>query len=204
VLAGADREGPSRGLWVRPYYIVATVACGRYGPLIDESAEIGKRGADHAERRVQYEVGVVAGGKFRHGDHRFEWTRAQFEEWATRRATRLADLERFGFNVVAEDPPREVVIGLMGKFWTPTGALCDRVSIDDFRRSPPAGLALAGWNFSVERVSATECLVRTETRVLCAPDARTKFRLYWMVIRPGSGVIRRSMLAAIKRTAEDS
>lgn len=117
-------------------------------------------------------------------------------------ATRLGDLERFGFSVIAEDPPRAVVIGLMGKFWTPSGALCERVSTDDFRRGPPSGLALAGWNFSIERVSASESLVRTETRVLCAPDARAKFRLYWMVIRPGSGLIRRSMLAAIKRTAE--
>lgn len=119
------------------------------------------------------------------------------------RATHLDDLDRTGFSVVAEDPPREVVIGLMGKFWTPGGALCERVSIDDFRRGPPSGLALAGWNFSVEPASAAECLVRTETRVLCAPDARAKFRLYWTVIRPGSGLIRRSMLAAIKRTAEE-
>ena len=119
-----------------------------------------------------------------------------------RRTTRVPDLERFGFTVVAEDAPRELVIGLMGKFWTPGGALCERVSVEDFRRGPSPGNALAGWNFSVERLGDADCVVRTETRVLCAADARTKFRFYWMVIRPGSGLIRRSMLAAIKRTAE--
>lgn len=35
-------------------------------------------------------------GKFRHGDHRFEWTRAEFEQWATAQAT------RFGYEVKLE------------------------------------------------------------------------------------------------------
>ena len=33
----------------------------------------------------------------------------------------LADLTRGGFSVVAERPPEELVIGLLGKFWTPRG-----------------------------------------------------------------------------------
>jgi len=36
---------------------------------------------------------TLPAGEFRHGDHRFEWTRAQFEGWATGVA------ERFGYNV---------------------------------------------------------------------------------------------------------
>lgn len=37
--------------------------------------------------------GSLPSGEFRHGDHRFEWTRAQFESWATGVAS------RFGFGV---------------------------------------------------------------------------------------------------------
>jgi len=48
-------------------------------------------------------------------------------------------------------------------------------------------------------------LVETETRTL-ATDARSRrrFGLYWTFVRPGSGLVRRSMLAAIKRRAEAS
>ncbi|HEX5598270.1 MAG TPA: 3' terminal RNA ribose 2'-O-methyltransferase Hen1 [Micromonosporaceae bacterium] len=39
----------------------------------------------NVEYNVRYEG--LAAGAFRHGDHRFEWTRAQFREWATAVAT---------------------------------------------------------------------------------------------------------------------
>ena len=45
----------------------------------------------NAEYNVKFEN--LAAGKFRHGDHRFEWTRSEFETWATRVAT------QFGYNV---------------------------------------------------------------------------------------------------------
>lgn len=45
----------------------------------------------NAEYNVKFET--LPAGKFRHGDHRFEWTRAEFETWATRVA------ERFGYAV---------------------------------------------------------------------------------------------------------
>ncbi|MFY1831898.1 3' terminal RNA ribose 2'-O-methyltransferase Hen1 [Myxococcus fulvus] len=45
----------------------------------------------NAEYNVRFEG--LAPGAFRHKDHRFEWTRAQFESWARRQA------ERFGYGV---------------------------------------------------------------------------------------------------------
>ncbi|MGC4746971.1 hypothetical protein ACLQ28_15085 [Micromonospora sp. DT201] len=43
-------------------------------------------------------------------------------------------------------------------------------------------------------------ILSTETRVFCTSDNyRRKFRFYWMLIRGGSGLIRRSVLAAISR-----
>lgn len=45
-------------------------------------------------------------------------------------------------------------------------------------------------------------VLSTETRVLCTDAAgRRWFRMYWLVIRWGSGLIRRSALHAIKRRA---
>ena len=43
------------------------------------------------EYNVKWET--LPAGKFRHRDHRFEWTRAEFQAWANRVAT------RFNYNV---------------------------------------------------------------------------------------------------------
>lgn len=116
----------------------------------------------------------------------------------------LAPFERAGFRVVAERAPDELVIGLLGRFWTPRGDICADVSAATFRSGPPEGQALAGWNFSVAARPDGASVLRTETRVWCAPDASARFRAYWFVVRPGSGLIRRAMLRSIRRTAEGS
>jgi hypothetical protein len=43
----------------------------------------------NAEYNVKWET--LPAGKFRHKDHRFEWTRAQFQEWANR----VADTHKY-------------------------------------------------------------------------------------------------------------
>ena len=44
---------------------------------------------------------------------------------------------------------------------------------------------------------------KTETRVYCLDEvSRKRFKLYWMLIRPFSGLIRREILQAVKRNAE--
>ncbi|HVE69767.1 MAG TPA: hypothetical protein VNI54_00255 [Thermoanaerobaculia bacterium] len=103
------------------------------------------------------------------------------------------------FAVAAEDPPREVVMGIEGPFWKPH---CRPYGVSDFRTPVPANVARGAWNFFVERVDDAHVRVTTETRVLCGENARRKFAIYWFLIRPGSGLIRRLMLRAIKREAE--
>ena len=114
----------------------------------------------------------------------------------------LHDFERAGFRAVAKRAPQELVIGLLGRFWTLHGGLCAEVTADTFRAGPPSGQALAGWNFSVATRPDGSSELRTETRVWCAADAQWKFRLYWLAVRPGSGLIRRAILRAIRRHAE--
>jgi hypothetical protein len=133
---------------------------------------------------------------------RAAWAEYRHRAAARRRGeVRLKHFEQAGFRIVAERVPEELVIGLLGRFWTPR-ALCSDVTADTFRTGPPAGQALAGWNFTVTEREDGSSELRTETRVLCAPGARWKFRLYWLFVRPGSGLIRRAMLRAIRRHAE--
>lgn len=105
------------------------------------------------------------------------------------------------FTVVAEAPGHEFVLGVMGRFWTPTGGLV-KAGPAELREPPPAGLAQGFWNFRVEPSgSGTE--LSTETRVRCGdPATRRSFLRYWRVIRLGSGLIRRSLLQHIRRQAE--
>jgi hypothetical protein len=80
-----------------------------------------------------------------------------------------------GFLVLVDDAPRELVIGV---------------------HVAPQALAVMNFRLAGQ-------LVTTETRVFAQTDeARRSFAIYWRLIRPGSGIIRRSWLEAIKRRAE--
>lgn len=106
----------------------------------------------------------------------------------------LDDIVRKGnFHLLAEDPPRELVLGIEGAFWKPRYGTCS-VDAGAFHGPIPNGIARAAWNFVV----AADGTVSTETRILCAADARRKFALYWLFVRPFSGLIRRLMLRAIR------
>lgn len=115
----------------------------------------------------------------------------------------LASMERSGFHRLEERVPSELAIGIEGRFWTLSGDRCTP-SAEVFRRRPPEpGTARAVWDFRVRAVDGGQCELSTETRVLCADEAtRRRFLPYWLVVRPGSGLIRHEMLRAIRRTAE--
>lgn len=112
-------------------------------------------------------------------------------------------LLRSGFVLLAERPPREIVLGLAGKFWRPTGNI-SRVEPDEFRDFDRPGMALATWNFTILPTDEGS-LVATETRVRCTDDdARRSFARYWRVIRPFSGLVRHEALRAVRRAAESA
>ena len=105
------------------------------------------------------------------------------------------------FTLIAEAPGEEFVLGIMGRFWTPSGGLVG-ASAERFLQPPPAGLAQGVWNFRV-RPSGPGTELSTETRVRCGDAAtRRQFTRYWRVIRVGSGWIRGSMLRQIRTAAE--
>jgi hypothetical protein len=107
-----------------------------------------------------------------------------------------------GFSLLAERPEREIVLGLEGRFWTPTGGRI-RTDAATFRGPIAPGAARAAIDFVAVPSADGTTLLTTETRVACAdPAARRRFRAYWFFVRPGSGLIRRAMLRAVRAHAE--
>jgi hypothetical protein len=87
---------------------------------------------------------------------------------------------RSGFRYLADDPPRELVVGT---FVAPRTA--------------------AMMNFLVTPDGRGGSIVSTETRVFAATEPmRRRFAVYWRIIHPGSDIIRRSWLQAVKQRAE--
>lgn len=65
------------------------------------------------------------------------------------------------------------------------------------------GFALAAANFRVEDAGPGACTVSTETRIWATDaSAERRFAHYWRVIYPGSALIRRMWLRAIRSRAE--
>ena len=74
---------------------------------------------------------------------------------------------------------------------------------DEFAGFAEPGYAKAGFNFRSSPTATAGCILSTETRVMATDaGARRRFRLYWTLVRPGSGLIRRDWLRAIRSRAE--
>jgi hypothetical protein len=108
-----------------------------------------------------------------------------------------------GFLELAAAPGREYVVGAVGRFWSPAGnAPLILSGPAAFRSFDRPGFVKAALNFRVEPLGDRSRLV-TETRIVAtSPEARRSFGRYWRLILPGSALIRRSWLAAIRRRAE--
>lgn len=112
------------------------------------------------------------------------------------------DFIKMRFVLLGEKSEEEMLLGLVGRFWTATGGL-RRVNAEEYRRFSEPGYAKAAWNFHLIPQADNTTILETETRVYCLDDAsRRKFRLYWTLIGTFSGLIRREILQSIKRNAE--
>lgn len=112
--------------------------------------------------------------------------------------TVLEGFARMGFRPVAEEPNEELVIAGIGRFWKLSGDLQRVQSREHFTEFAEPGYAKVAFNF---RLADGE--LSTETRIAGTDaHARRLFGLYWLLIRPGSGVIRHEWLRAISRRAE--
>lgn len=111
---------------------------------------------------------------------------------------------RSGFILLAEEPVREIVLG--GAVAVPPGFRPNgNPTPADFKAAHEPGFALTALNFRVEEAGPADCTVTTETRVFATDDATLRrFSRYWRLIYPGSALIRRGWLRAVKRRAEKS
>lgn len=120
------------------------------------------------------------------------------------RPLRLRDAPGFGFALLEERPPHELVLGLTGRFWQISGGLLP-TDPRTFHDPAPAGSARVAWSFELSPQGGHATLLATETRIRCADaSARRAFGRYWLFVRPGSGLIRRVLLRSVKADAERS
>ncbi len=116
--------------------------------------------------------------------------------------TLIAALGEMGFATYVDLPGREYLFGEISRPW--------HLSLDDMKQQhvetseqfvgfdKPSFVKIAA-NYRYQPVDGGT-RVTTETRVAgTTQDATNRFRLYWWVIRGPSGLIRRSMLAGLRR-----
>lgn len=116
----------------------------------------------------------------------------------------ISDIANSGFMLLAEKPEEEIVIGIVGQFWKPTGNI-HPIRPEEFASFSEKHFAKATWNFLLHPISPSATELSTETRVYGTDDTSKKqFRRYWRVIGPFSGIIRKELLNIIKRDAENS
>jgi len=106
------------------------------------------------------------------------------------------------FVLLEEEQPLELVIGTVIAAPRNAGG-SRRLTPDLFRKTLRPGVVLATMNFRVTAEDRGGSALSTETRIYAnAPSALRQFAVYWRVIHPGSDIIRRMWLRAIKRRAE--
>ncbi|MBF0477438.1 MAG: hypothetical protein HQK59_16775 [Deltaproteobacteria bacterium] len=114
----------------------------------------------------------------------------------------LDGMTKWGFVLLADQPPQEFVFGLIGRFWTATPQL-QSVSPDAFVKFDRPGFAKAAGNMAFIPQADGSVRVKTETRILCLDKtSRRRFRMYWLLISPFSGLVRKEWLRLIKERAE--
>lgn len=105
--------------------------------------------------------------------------------------------------ILLEERPAEMIVGVIGRFWQLSASFVPLATPADFEAFQQEGNAKAVMNFTVEPVAEGRTRLRTETRILpLGREAQRRFGLYWLFVRPGSGLIRWIWLMAIKRKAE--
>ncbi len=114
----------------------------------------------------------------------------------------ITDMETMGFRLLGHEAERELVLGLIGRFWTFSGGI-QTFEPEAFRSFDRPAVAKATISFRVRAEPSAVSRLTTETRVWCPNNAiRRRFYFYWSAIRPFSGMVRREWLRLIKRHAE--
>ncbi len=106
-----------------------------------------------------------------------------------------------GFQVLIDEPEREVVVGAIGKVWHLDIPFVHAIDADAFRAFSEPGFAKVAWAIRVSPRGERDSHVEIEVRVDATDqDSWTKFRRYFSIIGPASRFIRTSLLSSLART----
>ena len=97
----------------------------------------------------------------------------------------------------------ELCYGLRGQFWRSDFGLEKVPDVSAFQTSVTPGSATLLLRYQVTELAPGQHELNTETFVYC-PDRSTRLRMaaYWLIIRAGSGWIRRRTLKAVRMSIE--
>lgn len=115
----------------------------------------------------------------------------------------LVEPERIGWIMLGERTGRELVIGAVGRFWTPSIRWRDDVPADGFATFDEPGYAAIAWGFTLRPYGVGRTLLTTECRTHATdPAARRGFLRYWRLVGPFAAYIIGLSPRAVKRRAE--
>lgn len=111
------------------------------------------------------------------------------------------DRDRFTF--LGRDGDSTLAFGLIGAFWEVDYGLRPCRSVEDFRACANQDVCKMVLSYTLQPLTRGTHRLTTETSVFCpTPATWRRFAPYWYLIRPVSGLIRRRMLAFIRKQAE--
>jgi hypothetical protein len=124
---------------------------------------------------------------------------------ATEPTLRIDDLKsstrRPGFQILVDDPGREVVVGAIGKVWHLEIPFVHATNAEQFRNFSEPGFVKVAWAIRVSPRGEHDSHIEIEVRVDATdPDSWSKFRRYFAVVGPASRFIRKSFLSTFERT----
>jgi hypothetical protein len=130
-------------------------------------------------------------------------TRATAEDWsppAIRIEKMTSSEARPGFQILADDPPREVAVGAIGKVWRLDIPFVHVAGADEYARFAEEGFIKVAWTIRVVPLGDRHTRIALQLRVAGTDESSWQFfRRYFRLIGPGSRFIRRSLLRALAR-----
>lgn len=117
---------------------------------------------------------------------------------STKRMNLQGLIDDFGFSRLAENYPLEHLIGFLA-----ADKVIPAANTKEFLTTTLPAKVKVAWNVTFSEISPGLTKVTTETRVLCLNNVTKRlYHVYWMLLKPVSGVIRKKMLRIIKRQSE--
>jgi hypothetical protein len=105
-----------------------------------------------------------------------------------------------GFQILVDDPPREVAAGAIGQVWRLRIPFVHVDGAEAFRQFAAPCYVKVAWAVRVSPLGPASSHLEIEVRVTATDDdAWRRFRRYFRLIGPGSRFIRRSLLDALAR-----